>query len=78
MGAILLSDGTYTYVYDAQNRLLSKSGSGGSTSFVYDNAGNMTSEAGPGGTVTYYYNAQNRLIRGERDDGQYSGYVTTP
>ena len=35
----------------------------------------MISETGPDGVTTYTYDAQNRLVKGELADGQYSEYT---
>ncbi|MEZ4309307.1 MAG: fibrinogen-like YCDxxxxGGGW domain-containing protein [Polyangiaceae bacterium] len=51
------SSGSTTYVYGADNRLLSA----GAETFAYDAAGSLTSRSGPSGTVQYGYDADRRL-----------------
>lgn len=53
--------GTTTYVWDAQNRITSKTLSGITTSLTYDGASNILTSVDPLGTVAYRYDAANRL-----------------
>ena len=71
----MLSDGDYTYIYDIQNRLTSKTGTDGTTSYSYDPEGNLIKTAAPDGTTDYSYNAKNRMILGEKDNGESSAYI---
>ncbi len=71
----LLSDGEYTYTYNNQNQLLTKTGNDGTTKYAYDASGNLVRKVSPDGSTEYTYNAQNKLIKGENSDGSYSEYT---
>ena len=71
----LLSDGESTYTYDIQNRLLTKTNADGTTTYTYDKAGNLTREIAPDGITNYTYNAQNKLVKGEKTNGESSEYI---
>ena len=62
-GTVLAS---YSYVYDAANRLMSKTENGVTTNYVYDSTGQLIQE----GTTTYSYDAN-----GNRNS---AGYVIGP
>lgn len=51
----LTSDGTYTYTWNARNKLVSISGTGFSASFTYDAFGRRTSKTVNGTTSSYLY-----------------------
>ena len=63
----LWSDGTFTTIYDADGRPVTRNSPGGvSVSYSYDNNGNVTSQAGSGAEVstatrTFGYDATNGL-----------------
>ena len=59
--ANLINDGTQTYTYDAENRLLTTSGAVTSGSFVYDPNGRLF-QSTIGGTVTQYLYDGDALI----------------
>ena len=42
---------------------------------TYDKAGNLTREIEPDGTTNYTYSAQNKLLKGEKTNGESSEYV---
>lgn len=50
----LTFDGTYTFTYDAENRLLTASKTGLSASYSYDPVGRRTQKSGTGVTQTFY------------------------
>ncbi len=50
----LTFDGTYTFTYDAENRLLTVSKSGLAATYAYDPLGRRTKKSGTGVTTTYY------------------------
>jgi RHS repeat-associated protein len=58
----LTSDGTFTYAYDAENRLTSVSGSGLTASYAYDAQGRRKSKTVNGTTTIYVNDASNREV----------------
>jgi RHS repeat-associated protein len=58
----LTSDGTFTYGYDAENRLTSVSGSGLTASYAYDAQGRRKSKTVNGATTIYVTDASNREV----------------
>ena len=50
----LTFDGTYTFTYDAENRLLTASKTGLAAAYAYDPLGRRTKKSGTGVTTTYY------------------------
>ena len=71
----LTSDGESAYTYDLQNRLITKTNTDGTTTYTYDKAGNLTREIAPDGITNYTYSAQNKLVKGEKTNGESSTYV---
>jgi RHS repeat-associated protein len=69
-----------TYVYDANDRLLSETRTGGSqpgaTASTYDANGNTRSKRGPSGVTSYRYDDANRLVEAVTPEGT-SSYVYT-
>jgi len=60
----LLSDGKYTYGWDAAGNLTSRSGPEGQTTYRYDAENRLVETSGPGGVVQYAYDAEgNRISR---------------
>ncbi len=58
----LISDGTFTYGYDAENRLVSASGAGLAASYAYDAQGRRKSKTVNGTTTIYVTDADNREV----------------
>src|SRR5580700_8574474 len=58
----LTSDGTFTYGYDAENRLISASGAGLTASYAYDAQGRRKSKTVNGTTTIYVTDADNREV----------------
>jgi RHS repeat-associated protein len=58
----LTSDGTFTYGYDAENRLISATGSGLAASYAYDAQGRRKSKTVNGTTTIYVTDADNREV----------------
>ncbi len=58
----LTYDGTFTYGYDAENRLVSASGAGLSASYAYDAQGRRRSKTVNGTTTIYVTDAGNREV----------------
>ena len=58
----LTSDGTFTYRYDAENRLISASGTGLAASYTYDAQGRRKSKTVNGTTTIYVTDADNREV----------------
>ena len=58
----LIGDGTYTYGYDAENRLVSASGAGNSASYAYDGRGWRKSRTVNGSTTISVTDADNREV----------------
>jgi len=58
----LTSDGTFTYGYDAENRLISASGTGLSAAYAYDAQGRRKSKTVNGTTTIYVTDADNREV----------------
>jgi len=58
----LTSDGTHTYVYDAENRIVSASGGGTTASYVYDAEGRRVHEAVNGVVKEYIYGASGQEL----------------
>ncbi len=52
------SQGTTTYTYDANDRLLTA----GNTTYTYDDNGNLTGQTESGATTTYTYDTENHLL----------------
>ncbi|HJT92193.1 MAG TPA: RHS repeat-associated core domain-containing protein, partial [Mycobacterium sp.] len=69
----LTFDGTYTFTYDAENRLLTASKTGLAAAYAYDPLGRRTKKSGTGVTTAYY------LSEGADEIAEYdsSGTVTT-
>jgi len=59
------------YYYDKADQLVKTNIEGVTTSYTYDKAGNLLSD----GTTNYTYSAQNKLIKGEKTNGESSTYV---
>ena len=53
---------TTSYVYDANDRLVSETTAGAETRYTYDANGNTRSKATPSGTTSYTFDAENRLV----------------
>jgi len=53
---------TTSYVYDANDRLLSESSGGQTTTYTYDANGNTKTRSGPNGLTEYAYDDANRLV----------------
>jgi RHS repeat-associated protein len=51
-----------TSQYDAQNRLVSRTTTAGTTIYAYDANGNLISESGPQGMTSYTWDGRNRLV----------------
>ncbi len=58
----LTSDGTFTYRYDAENRLISASGTGLAASYTYDAQGRRKSKTVNGTTTIYVTDVDNREV----------------
>lgn len=58
----LLSDGKYTYGWDAAGNLISRSGPEGQTTYRYDAENRLVEMSGPGGVVQYAYDAEGNRI----------------
>ena len=58
----LTYDGTFTYGYDAENRLISASGAGHAASYAYDAQGRRKSKTVNGTTTIYVTDADNREV----------------
>ena len=58
----LTSDGTFTYGYDAENRLISASGSGLTASYAYDAQGRRKSKTVNGTSTVFVTDADNREV----------------
>jgi RHS repeat-associated protein len=60
----LLSDGKYTYGWDAAGNMVSRSGPEGQTTYRYDAENRLVETSGSGGVVQYAYDAEgNRISR---------------
>ena len=55
----LAGDGTYTYAYDNENRLIGRSGG---ITLTYDPLGHLFSVAGPLGTTQFFYDSNNLVV----------------
>jgi YD repeat-containing protein len=60
--ANLTSDGTFTFGYDAENRLISASGVGNTASYVYDAQGHRKTRTVNGATTVFVTDAGNREV----------------
>ena len=58
----LTSDGTFTFGYDAENRLISAIGAGNTTSYAYDAQGRRKSKTVNGATTLFLVDAANREL----------------
>ena len=58
----LTSDGTFTYGYDAENRLISASGAGNTASYAFDAQGRRKSKTVNGATTVFVTDADNREV----------------
>jgi RHS repeat-associated protein len=58
----LTSDGVHTYVYDAENRLITASGGGTTASYVYDAEGRRVHETVNGVVKEYVYGTQGQEL----------------
>ena len=58
----LTSDGTYTYGYDAENRLVSASGAGTSAAYTFDAQGNRKTVTTGGATTVFVTDADDREV----------------
>ena len=58
----LTSDGTFTYGYDAENRLISASGAGNTASYAFDAQGRRKSKTVNGTTTVFVTDADNREV----------------
>jgi RHS repeat-associated protein len=58
----LTSDGTFTYGYDAESRLISASGAGNSASYAYDAQGRRKSKTVNGTTTIFVQDPQGRAL----------------
>ena len=58
----LTADGTFTYGYDAENRLISASGAGNTVSYAYDAQGRRKRKTVNGITTLYVTDADNREV----------------
>jgi RHS repeat-associated protein len=58
----LTSDGTFTYGYDAENRLTSASGAGNTASYAYDGQGRRKLKTVNGTTTVFVIDADNREV----------------
>jgi len=65
----LTSDGTWTYAYDAENRLMTANKTGSANSYAYDPFGRRTTKTASG-VVTYY------LHDGDTEIAEYNGSGT--
>ncbi|MFG1409463.1 hypothetical protein V5F80_25675, partial [Xanthobacter sp. VTT E-85239] len=55
-------DGTFTYGYDAENRLVSASGAGTSASYAYDALGRRKAKTVNGATSVFVQDPQSRAV----------------
>jgi RHS repeat-associated protein len=55
-------NGTITYVYDQDNRLIKIGSASGNTALFYDRSGNMTKKISATKTISYGYDYENRLV----------------
>src|SRR5262249_25773012 len=69
------AEGTTSYVYDADDRLLTETLGGQVTGYTYDANGNTLTKDGPTGNVAYTWDAESRLV-GVDTDGNGSIDVT--
>jgi len=58
----LTGDGTFTYAYDAENRLASASGAGNTASYTYDGQGRRKLKTVNGTTTVFVTDADNREV----------------
>jgi RHS repeat-associated protein len=58
----LTSDGTYTFGYDPENRLITASGAGNSASYAFDSQGRRKSKTVNGASTFYVTDADNREV----------------
>jgi RHS repeat-associated protein len=58
----LTSDGTFTFGYDAENRLTSANGAGNAASYAYDAQGRRKSKTVNGATTVFVTDANNREV----------------
>lgn len=58
----LTSDGTFTYAYDAESRLISATGSGVTASYAYDAQGRRKSKTVNGSTTIFVQDPDNRAL----------------
>lgn len=63
----LTSDGEHTYLYDTENRLISKSGGGSTVSLKYDPLGRLYETSGSSGTRRFLYDGDELI--GEYNTG---------
>ncbi|PPT05883.1 Rhs-family protein [Geitlerinema sp. FC II] len=63
------AEGTTTYVYDENDRLLESTANGVLTTYEYDDNGNLTSQTTNGKETTYTWDDRNRLVEVQTDDG---------
>ncbi|WP_239515700.1 RHS repeat domain-containing protein, partial [Stenotrophomonas maltophilia] len=56
------SDGTFTFGYDAENRLVSASGAGNTVAYAYDAQGRRKSRTVNGATTMFVTDADNREV----------------
>ncbi|TXL01571.1 hypothetical protein BMR09_17770, partial [Methylococcaceae bacterium CS3] len=67
-------NGTTSYEYSSDNRLLKTTAPQGVTNYVYDGGGNMITKTGPVNTFHYQYNSRNLLI-GYQDSNNNVSYL---
>ena len=71
----ITNDSIYTYSYDVGNRVILKQGNGERIRYNYDSDGNLVEEISNTGVKTYTYNSQNKLVRGQAENGDISAYI---
>src|SRR5262249_22187404 len=70
------AEGTTTYDYDANDRLLAEHLAGVTTSYAYDANGNTLSKfTSPADNATYFWNFDNRLIAADVTDASGTKHV---
>ncbi len=67
--------GTTTYTYDGQRRLIQLAGPQGTLSWTYDGEGRVTQRTTSEGSTVYGYDADGRLARLEAPDGKVTTYT---
>ncbi len=68
------AEGTTTYVYDENDRLLESTANGVVTTYQYDDNGNLTSQTANGETTAYTWDDRNRLVSSTTADGDVVTY----